>query len=871
MSTKSSLPIFAVSTSMILLAAWVCFSPATYAAPTVLQVTAPSPTPGSQAPSLAGRLRFENNDKAPTGSFDLQIDSLDPPPADTHYELWLSGGISEPLDLGALPPMSGTIRFTGTTEQPLLASYDTALVSIEPDEDTDPDISAEVVLSGTLPPDLLAPLRQLFVGSELHAKGFLSGAVEQAGTVVAHGTFLEQALDDDDLATAKRHAEHVINIAVGEHSLFFNDWDRSGQPPENPGDGFGVLAYLEGIVEQTNILSTTLNAEPDAAEFLPLLEQMIASANTSHELSNHATEIALKIFSTDTHEEAQPLADEVADSITRSQQEIDAAYRAGLEVAELRLFAVQTGSTQTPTPEPAQTVTQTAAAPTATPTKSAADATAEVSPEVTGTAVISAADSEIVLTGTLTGTGWLSAKDGGVYEYVPGGEFTMGADAADAVSEQEQPAHAVSVDGFWLQRTEVTNAQYGRCVADGACTPPQADGWDAPELADHPVSHVDWQQANDYARWAGGRLPTEAEWERACRGDDTRLYPWGNEPPTAETANFGNNTGDTLPVGSLPAGASPFGILDLSGNVWEWTSSLEQPYPYAADDGREDLAGDGKRTARGGSFYYTQYQARCTARSGFPPTTANPNFGLRTALPQDKVTLLNAKDGGVYGYVPGGEFTMGADAADAVSEQEQPAHAVSVDGFWLQRTEVTNAQYGRCVADGACTPPQADGWDAPELADHPVSHVDWQQANDYARWAGGRLPTEAEWERACRGDDTRLYPWGNEPPTAETANFGNNTGDTLPVGSLPAGASPFGILDLSGNVWEWTSSLEQPYPYAADDGREDLAGDGKRTARGGSFYYTQYQARCTARSGFPPTTANPNFGLRTALPQNGQQ
>ncbi len=235
------------------------------------------------------------------------------------------------------------------------------------------------------------------------------------------------------------------------------------------------------------------------------------------------------------------------------------------------------------------------------------------------------------------------------------------------------------------------------------------------------------------------------------------------------------------------------------------------------------------------------------------------------------MTLLSEKDGGVYEYVPGGEFTMGAEAANASAEQEQPAHAASVDGFWLQRTEVTNAQYARCVADGACTPPQVEGWDAPELADHPVSYVDWQQANDYARWAGGRLPTEAEWERACRGDDTRLYPWGDQPPTAETANFGNNTGDTLPVGSLPAGASPYGILDLSGNVWEWTSSLEQPYPYAADDGREDPTADGQRTARGGSFYYTQYQARCTARSGFAPTTANPNFGLRVLLQQDGTQ
>jgi formylglycine-generating enzyme required for sulfatase activity len=88
-----------------------------------------------------------------------------------------------------------------------------------------------------------------------------------------------------------------------------------------------------------------------------------------------------------------------------------------------------------------------------------------------------------------------------------------------------------------------------------------------------------------------------------------------------------------MPVGSYPDGASPYGILDLSGNVWEWTSTLERPYPYQSDDGREDLAAAGKRVARGGSFYYTQYQLRCTARSGFSPTTANPHFGIRVVVP----------------------------------------------------------------------------------------------------------------------------------------------------------------------------------------------------------------------------------------------
>ena len=131
-----------------------------------------------------------------------------------------------------------------------------------------------------------------------------------------------------------------------------------------------------------------------------------------------------------------------------------------------------------------------------------------------------------------------------------------------------------------------------------------------------------------------GSAPVAATTLGSTRGATSR--------PPPRHANFGNSTGETLPVGSLPAGASPYGILDLSGNVWEWTSSLEQPYPYAADDGREDPAAEGKRIARGGSFYYTQYQARCTARSGFAPTTANPNFGLRIVLPPADVHVAQA-------------------------------------------------------------------------------------------------------------------------------------------------------------------------------------------------------------------------------------
>ena len=227
--------------------------------------------------------------------------------------------------------------------------------------------------------------------------------------------------------------------------------------------------------------------------------------------------------------------------------------------------------------------------------------------------------------------------------------------------------------------------------------------------------------------------------------------------------------------------------------------------------------------------------------------------------------LVNPVDGAEYVHVAGGEFTMGADAGVGISNLEQPRHTVTVEDFWIQRTEVTNAQYGRCVAGEACTPPSNDTWDDPARADHPVTHVSWQQANEYAQWAGGRLPTEAEWEKACRSNDGRTYAWGDAPPTAELANFADIVGESTAVGSYPAGVSVDGALDMNGNVWEWTTSLNQAYPYRADDGRESLNTEGERVARGGSFYYTKYQLTCTSRFSLLPNSANEYVGLRIVI------
>jgi len=218
-----------------------------------------------------------------------------------------------------------------------------------------------------------------------------------------------------------------------------------------------------------------------------------------------------------------------------------------------------------------------------------------------------------------------SPIDGMPQVLIPVGTFRMGGlDVRHG--PDESPAHYVTIDAFWMDQLEVTNAMYQLCVSDGVCTPPQNfasqrrnDYYENIEFKDYPVVYVAWIQAKTYCEWANRRLPTEAEWERAARGDDQRTFPWGENKPDERFANFNFIVKDTSRVGSFPLGASPFGVLDMAGNVAEWINDFYK-YDYYQNSVDTNPQGPStssglNRVVRGGSLGDAEINIRLAKRS----------------------------------------------------------------------------------------------------------------------------------------------------------------------------------------------------------------------------------------------------------------
>jgi formylglycine-generating enzyme required for sulfatase activity len=259
-------------------------------------------------------------------------------------------------------------------------------------------------------------------------------------------------------------------------------------------------------------------------------------------------------------------------------------------------------------------------------------------------------------------------------------------------------------------------------------------------------------------------------------------------------------------------------------------------------------------------------------------TTAAQSSAVQSTTSKRKVTLPpNAEDqdfklpppSGEMVYIPYGEFQMGCilehNGDFACPENELPLHRVILDAYLIDKYEVTNAQYALCWKDGACTGPDFFSsysrliyFTLPEYDNYPVVYVNWDQATTYCAWAGKRLPSEAEWEKAARGTSLHAYPWGDEPPDCTRANGADrvtNTycvGETDAVGNYPDGASQYGVMDMSGNVWEWVNDW-YGYNYYRESPEINPTGPTsgtQKTIRGAAYNWSAEFLRTSIRRSY---------------------
>lgn len=505
---------------------------------------------------------------------------------------------------------------------------------------------------------------------------------------------------------------------------------------------------------------------------------------------------------------------------------------------------------------------------------------------------------------------------------VPTGEFLMGSDrTTDSLSSvMEVPQHRVTMTEFYIGRYEVTNEQYAAFVkATGHDAPYQWENGGMPVgQKDHPVNNVFWEDAVAFTKWLSEvtgktfRLPSEAEWEKACRGPSGLVYPWGDEFDASRANTVEAGLEATTMVGAYsPKGDSPYAAADMAGNVWEWTSSLYGNYPYDPIDGREDMSASGWRILRGGSFDYGVLRnVRCANRYRSLQHSRDRGFGFRVAMdwtiePTSSIIdatsvvattevptpsiqsgkIVFSDQGAIITdpiymelvRVPAGEFLMGSDPAKDpnASDDEKPQHPVSLAEYFIGKYEVTNQQYAGFVeATGRSA---SDHWESGAIPtgkeEHPVVNVSWDDAVAFADWlssetgAAFRLPSEAEWEKACRGSNGLIYPWGDSTPDAGKLNYaGSIVGDTLPVGSYIR-RSPYGVADMAGNVWEWVADWYGADYYAGspiENPQGPEVGD-RRVVRGGSFINDARLVRCAFRNSNLPNNRAWSYGFRVVV------
>jgi len=238
-------------------------------------------------------------------------------------------------------------------------------------------------------------------------------------------------------------------------------------------------------------------------------------------------------------------------------------------------------------------------------------------------------------------------------------------------------------------------------------------------------------------------------------------------------------------------------------------------------------------------------------------------------------TRLSPVDGMIMVYVPGDRPPVEVESDQNLTPSGRKSFKIYLDSFWISQTQITNAMYARCVAGRACPPALRKATNPhyydPKYANHPTVYVTWYYAMDYCKWVGGRLPTEAEWERAARDSTTRIYPWGNKGPGSKRANVNNLNNTTVAVGSYPAGASYYGVLDMSSNVREWVYNWYSANKYAdfTPNNYKGPKNGTERVLKGASWHDTGQTIYVSNRFSHDPGSAGDNRGFRCMVaPRN---
>ncbi|MEW6179877.1 MAG: SUMF1/EgtB/PvdO family nonheme iron enzyme [Chloroflexota bacterium] len=373
------------------------------------------------------------------------------------------------------------------------------------------------------------------------------------------------------------------------------------------------------------------------------------------------------------------------------------------------------------------------------------------------------------------------------------------------------------------------------------------------------------------------RVNTTYYW-RVIAFDEHGLYSAG--PVWSFTTGNGG-----LPPASFKKLSPANSLVINAGNVvLDWEPSIgAAAYSYCVDNTNDNYCSNWISTGinhqvsiqglNENTIYY--WQVRASNSTGVTYADGNANAYWKFNSGDDVIVP------GEMVLIPAGEFQMGCDPAHnyytCSLTRELPLHTVNLSAYLIDKYEVTNTQYAECVSAGVCTPPsRIDSQTRPSYygnntyANYPVIYVDWNQANTYCVWAGKRLPTEAEWEKAARGATPRAFPWGDLPPdcTLANANVGGSVcvGDTNAIGSYPYGVSPYGVLDLAGNVEEWISDWYDANYYASSPANNPSgpASGTEKVIRGLGWASQSFYLRTAYRGWETPSTRSDTLGFRCA-------